>query len=57
MTLKLKSTETNHTLCGKNINVCVQPIEFHEPKMQMAIIANNNSDDEKLGEVLQKIHQ
>lgn len=57
MTLKLKSTETNHTLCGKNINVGVQPIEFPEPKMQMAIIANNNSDDEKLGEVLQKIHQ
>jgi elongation factor G len=55
--LKLKSTDTNQTLCSKDFNVGVQPIKFPEPKMQMAIIANNNSDDEKLGEVLNKIHQ
>ncbi len=56
-TLKLKSTETNHTLCTSGFNAAVQPIEYPEPNMVMAIIANNNSDDEKLGEVLQKIHQ
>lgn len=55
--LKLKDTDTNHTLRGKNYNGSIQPIEFPGPKMQMAIVANNNSDDEKLGEVLQKIHQ
>ncbi|MEP1782288.1 elongation factor G [Reichenbachiella sp.] len=56
-TLKLKSTETNQTLCGKGIDVGIRPIQFPEAKMQMAIIANNNSDDDKLGEVLHKIHQ
>lgn len=56
-TLKLKSTETNQTLCGKGIDVRIRPIQFPEAKMQMAIIANNNSDDDKLGEVLHKIHQ
>ncbi|MEM6525867.1 MAG: elongation factor G [Bacteroidota bacterium] len=55
--LKLKSTETNHTLCSKERNFEVDPIKFPEPKMQMAIVAQNNSDDEKLGEVLHKIHQ
>jgi elongation factor G len=55
--LKLKSTNTNHTLCGKGAKVSVQPIKFPEPKMHMAIIADNNSDDDKLGEVLSKIHQ
>lgn len=55
--LKLKSTETNHTLCGQDFNVGVQPIEFPAPKMHMAIVAQNNSSDDKLGEVLHKIHQ
>ncbi|TRX54878.1 elongation factor G [Fulvivirga sp. M361] len=55
--LKLKSTETNHTLCSQNFNVGVQPIEFPGPKMYMAIVAQNNSNDDKLGEVLHKIHQ
>lgn len=55
--LKLKDTDTNHTLRSKDYNDSIQPIDFPESKMQMAIVANNNSDDEKLGEVLQKIHQ
>lgn len=32
-------------------------MKFPQPKMEMAIEANNKADDEKLGEVLQKIHQ
>ena len=55
--LKLKSTDTNHTLCSKDYDVGVEPIKFPESKMHMAIIANNSSDDDKLGEVLHKIHQ
>lgn len=56
-TLKLKATDTNHTLCGKGFKVGIRPILLPEPKMHMAIIANNTSDDDKLGEVLHKIHQ
>jgi elongation factor G len=56
-TLKLKTTDTNHTLCSKAFNIGIKPIKFPEAKMQMAIVANNNTDDEKLGEVLNKIQQ
>ncbi|MEQ8560353.1 MAG: elongation factor G, partial [Cytophagales bacterium] len=55
--LKLKSTETNHTLRTASFNSAVEPIVFPEANMQMAIVANNNSDDEKIGEVLHKINQ
>jgi elongation factor G len=55
-TLKLKNTFTNHTLCGKGIQVNIDPIHFPEPKIRMAIIAKNKSDDEKLSEVLNEIN-
>jgi elongation factor G len=55
--LKLKSTETNHTLADAKFKANVKAIEFPEPNMKMAIVAANKQDDEKLGEVLQKIHQ
>jgi len=56
-TLKLKDTNTNQTLCAKDLQVKVEPIQFPEPRMQMAIIAQNKSDEEKLGEVLHKLNQ
>lgn len=55
-TLKLKNTQTNDTLCGKGINISIDPIHFPEPKLWMAIVAKNKSDDEKLSEVLAEIH-
>jgi elongation factor G len=55
-TLKLKSTETNHTLRTSHVNRGIAPIEFPEPRMEIAIEPMNKSDDEKLGEVLHKIH-
>lgn len=55
--LKLKSTETNHTLAEAGFKANVKPIEFPEPNMKMAVVAANKQDDEKIGEVLQKIHQ
>ncbi len=54
-TLKLKATETNHTLHNKGMDIEVRPINFPEPRMRTAIIANTKSDHEKLGEVLHKI--
>ena len=56
-TLKLKSTETNHTLKEKSVEHSVKPIQFPGPRIRTAIVAKNKQDDEKLGEVLKKIHQ
>ncbi len=56
-TLKLKHTDTNHTLRAASVNHGVEGIEFPEPRMFTAIKANNKADDDKLGEVLQKVHQ
>jgi elongation factor G len=56
-TLKLKNTNTNHTLKDETSDICVAPIEFPEPRMRTAISASNQSDEEKLGEVLHKIEQ
>ncbi|MDZ4821999.1 MAG: elongation factor G [Flavobacteriales bacterium] len=56
-TLKLKNTDTNHTLHATNGELKVQPIDFPKPRMTVSIVANNKKDDERLGEVLKKIHE
>jgi elongation factor G len=56
-TLKLKDTFTNQTLHAKGHDVTVKPIEFPAPRIRTAIIAQSKNDDEKIGEVLAKIHQ
>lgn len=56
-TLKLKNTFTNQTLCEKGKEVTIQPIAFPEPRIRTAVIAKSKNDDEKIGEVLGKIHQ
>ncbi|MGC4021411.1 MAG: elongation factor G [Cyclobacteriaceae bacterium] len=56
-TLKLKDTVTNQTLHAKGFDETVEPIVFPEPRMQVAVIAKSKNDDEKIGEVLSKIHQ
>jgi len=56
-TLKLKGTETNHTLHSKGADIAIKPIQFPGARIRTAIIAKNKADDEKLGEILKKIHQ
>jgi elongation factor G len=56
-TLKLKDTGTNQTLHAKGFEVSINPIVFPEPRIRTAVIAHSKNDDEKIGEVLQKIHQ
>ncbi|GHN01048.1 elongation factor G [Cytophagales bacterium WSM2-2] len=56
-TLKLKDTYTNQTLHAKGLDIAVEPIVFPPPRMQVAVIAQSKNDDEKIGEVLGKIHQ
>src|SRR6478736_5405084 len=56
-TLKLKDTYTNQTLHAKGFDVTIKPIEFPKPRIRTAVIALSKTDDEKIGEVLGKIHQ
>ena len=56
-TVKLKDTKTNQTLNIKGEDWSFPPMEFPEPKFRTAIKVVNESDDEKLGEVLHRMHE
>ncbi len=56
-TLKLKDTFTNQTLRSKGFDVTIKPIEYPAPRIRTAVVAQSKNDDEKIGEVLHKIHQ
>ncbi|MCX7862108.1 MAG: elongation factor G [Bacteroidales bacterium] len=55
-TVKLKNTKFNHTLTVSTVDWIYEPIAFPEPRYRTAIKALNESDDEKLGEVLNRMH-
>ncbi len=54
-TVKLKGTKTNDTLCGANEVLQIEPMTFPDPRYRAAIKATNSADDEKLGEILNKL--
>ena len=54
--VKLKNTKTGHTLNVPGNDWKYEGIKFPEPKYRTAIKAQSESDDEKLGEALNKIH-
>ena len=56
-TVKLKNTKTNHTLSDPKERIILPEINFVNPKYRTAIKAVSESDDEKLGEALGKIHE
>lgn len=57
-TIKLKNTSTGETLTSpKNPDDIIEPISFPEPKIQMAVKAKNQADDEKLSSVLSDMHK
>ncbi len=56
-TLKLKDTYTNQTLHAKGFDVTIAPIDYPEPRIRAAVVASSKGEDEKLGEMLNKIHQ
>lgn len=57
-TIKLKAVTTNSTLnAGKNTNTVIEKIIFPDPKFRTAVKAVNQSDDEKLGGVLNVIRK
>ncbi len=54
-TVKLKETKFNHTLSTKESDTTYQPIKFPGSRISVAVKAKNDSDDEKVGEILNKI--
>jgi elongation factor G len=55
--VKLKNTKTNQTLSNAKDRVEFPEIEFLNSKFSTAIKAVNESDDEKLGEALSRLHE
>jgi len=56
-TVKLKNTKNNHTLNDRDCDFTYKDIEFPEPKFRTAIKAKDDSDDERLGELLHRMHE
>lgn len=56
-TVKLKNTSTNHTLSVPGQSIEFFPIKYPEPRYRSAIKAKSESDDEKLGEALNRMHE
>jgi elongation factor G len=54
--VKLKNTKTNHTLNVPGNDWKYSGVQFPAPKYRTAIKAQSESDDEKLGEALNKLH-
>ncbi len=54
--VKLKNTKMDHTLNAPGNDWKYEGVKFPAPKYRTAIKAQSESDDEKLGEALNKIH-
>jgi elongation factor G len=54
---KLKSAHTNDSLCDMSRPVVLEKIAFPKPEIAMAIVGEGRSDEDKLGEVLPKLHE
>ncbi len=54
--VKMKNTRMDHTLNVAGNDWRYEGVKFPEPKFRTAIKAQSESDDEKLGEALNKIH-
>ena len=51
----LKHTITGHTLCVKNNPVVLEPMEFPDPVIEIAVEPKTKGDQEKMGEALQRL--
>ncbi len=54
---KLKDSHTNDTLSSPDRPLVVKGIEFPQPDISVAVRGVSRADDDKLGEVLSKIHE
>ena len=51
----LKNTITGHTLCDKQNAVLLEPMEFPEPVIEIAVEPKTKADQEKMGEALGRL--
>ena len=51
----LKHTITGHTLANKDNPVLLEPMEFPDPVIEIAVEPKSKADQEKMGEALRKI--
>jgi elongation factor G len=54
---KLKHTHTNDTLCSKTKRIALEKIDFPKADISIAIRGATRADEDKLGEVLPKLHE
>lgn len=54
---KLKHTHTNDTLCSDDRRLALDPIAFPRPDIAVAVVGVTRSDEDKLGEVLPRLHE
>ncbi len=55
-TVKLKSTQINHTLHEKGFNIDYVPIPFPNPRIRIAIAPKTKGEEEKVGMALNSLH-
>lgn len=55
-TTKLRATETNDTLSSKPEGYTIKPIQFPQSRLEKAVFAVINSEEEKLNDVLRRLH-
>ena len=56
-TVKLKESKTGHTLNIKGVEHVIPAIKFPNPKFRTAIKSANEGDEEKMGEILARMHE
>jgi len=56
-TVKLKNTHTNNTLHLKGHDVAIEPIQYPEPLITLAIEPTKKGDEEKVALALNQIHE
>jgi elongation factor G len=55
-TLKLKQTETNDSFHTAKKKITIKPIQFPDPRMSKAVMSVNKKDEERMSEILRKLH-
>lgn len=56
-TVKLKEVRTGNTVNGKDVDWVFPEVNYPAPKYRRAIKAKNEGEDEKLGEILNRLHE
>ena len=51
----LKNTITGHTLCDQNKPILLEPMEFPDPVIEIAVEPKTKGDQEKMGEALNEL--